>query len=356
MGLPSINIIFKAAAESTIQRIRKGVVAVIVRDAAESAQGSHVLTSESQIPGTLGTDNQAYIKRAFIGYEAKARQVLVYVLAVTATSFADAMAWLDTQSFDYLVGPPDITSDEAKELGDWVKEARADRASIAKAVLPNYAGDHEAIVNFSAAGIQVGETPYTAGAYASRIAGLIVGTPMTMSCTYAPLPEVTDIERLTPTEADKAVDDGKLILIHDGEKVKVGMGVNCLQTIRADQNSTMKKIKIVEVLDIINVNLRRACQDSWIGKHSASYDDKCLLISAVRDYLATLETEGIITSDFSVGIDLEAVREYLTGKGKDVSNMSEQELKEADTGNEVFLEASIHILDAIEKIRIRVNF
>ncbi len=353
MSLPSIQVVFKAAAEAAVQRIRKGIVAVIVRDA--KAGGSYVLSSERGIPAELGEENKAYIRRAFTGYETRPQKVLLYVAGAEAASFEEALGWLGDQSFDYLAGPPTITQDEAKELADWVKTVREERASIAKAVLPNYAGDHEAVVNFAASGIRVGEESFTAGAYCSRIAGILVGTPMTMSCTYAPLPEVTDIDRPDPAQADEAVEAGKLILIHDGEKVKVGMGVNSLQTIREGQNESLKKIKIVEVRDLIQANLRRACQDGWIGRHSASYDDKCLLITAVRDHLVTLEREGILTEGSAVGIDVDAVREYLEENRVDTSGMEEQALKEADTGNAVFLTASIGILDAIEHINIVVN-
>lgn len=353
MGLPSINIIFKAAAEETVQRLRKGVAAVIVKDAKEN--GGHVLTSERQIPAELGTDNQAYIQQAFVGYETRPRKVLLYVLSATAANFDDALDWLENQSFDYLAGPPSMTQDEAKDIGDWVKDVRENQASIAKAVLPSYAGDHEAIINFAASGIVVGEKTYTAAGYCARIAGLLVGTPMTMSCTYAPLPEVTDVDRLTPEAADAAVEAGKLILIHDGEKVKIGLGVNSLQTLRTGQNATLKKIKIVEVRDLIQANLRRACQDSWIGRHSASYDYKCLLIAAVRDFLVSLENEGILQPGSTVEMDAESIRAYLEEKGVDVSGMDEQAVKEADTGSSVFLAAHIGILDAIERIQIVVN-
>ena len=57
---------------------------------------------------------------------------------------------------------------------------------------------------------------------------------MTISCTYAPLPEVSDVGRLTREAMDAAVDAGKFILFHDGEKVKVARGVNSLQTTTQD--------------------------------------------------------------------------------------------------------------------------
>ena len=65
MGLPNINIAFKSTAASAIERSEKGVVALIIKDAKEN--GGHAYTNASQIPATLGTDNQAYIHRGYPG-------------------------------------------------------------------------------------------------------------------------------------------------------------------------------------------------------------------------------------------------------------------------------------------------
>lgn len=50
---------------SAVERSEKGVVALIIKDAKEN--GGHAYTNASQIPATLGTDNQAYIQRPLRG-------------------------------------------------------------------------------------------------------------------------------------------------------------------------------------------------------------------------------------------------------------------------------------------------
>lgn len=146
-------------------------------------------------------------------------------------------------------------------------------------MLPNKAADSEAVVNFATGDILVGTTEFTTAEYCSRIAGLIAGTPMTISCTYAPLPEVSDVGRLTRAAMDAAVDAGKFILFHDGEKVKVARGVNSLQTTTQDKGDAWKKIKMVEVMDMIQTDIRTTAQDAYIGKYANSYDNKCLLVN-----------------------------------------------------------------------------
>lgn len=353
MGLPNINIAFKSQAAGAVARSEKGVVALIVKDSKQN--GPLALTNATQIPATLGKGNQDYIRRAFTGYVNPPRKVLCYVLPTAAENLNDALAWLATQTFDYLAGPPDITEAECAAIADWVKGRRANDNAVCKAVLPDTAADSEAVVNFSAEGIQADGSAYTAGQYCSRIAGLIAGTPMTISCTYAPLPEVSDVTRRTREEMDAAVDAGKLILLHDGVKVKVARGVNSLQTVTADKGEAFKKIKLVEAMDMIQADIQMTCQDAYIGRYANSYDNKCLLITAIKGYLTGLEQGGILEAGrSSVGVDLAAQEAYLQSIGADTSAMSEQEIKEANTGDKVFLEASVKVLDAIEDIELNI--
>lgn len=353
MGLPNINIAFKSTAASAVQRSEKGVVALILKDAKEN--GGHAYTNVTQVPSTLGAANQAYVQRAFLGYVNPPRKVLVYVLPA-AEALTDALNWLATQVFDYLAGPPDCSEAEATAIATWIASRRTNDAAICKAVLPNKAADSEAIVNFTTDDILVGSTEYTTAQYCARIAGLLAGTPMTISCTYAPLPEVADIGRLTKAEMDTAINAGKCILFHDGEKVKVGRGVNSLQTTTQDKGDAWKKIKLVEVMDMIQADIRTTAQDAYIGKYANSYDNKCLLISAIKGYLTSLEQAGILQAGSSgVGIDVAAQEAHLQSIGVDTSKLSEQKLKEANTGDKVFLQASIKILDAIEDINLNIT-
>lgn len=354
MKLPNINITFKSQAASAITRSQKGVVALIVKDSKNN--GPLTLTNTTQVPATLGKGNQDYIKRAFIGYVNPPRKVLLYVLPSEAESLTEALEWLATQTFDYLAGPGDATEAECAAIAAWVKGRRSNDNAVCKAVLPNTAVDTEAVVNFASGGIKVGGETFTAGQYCSRIAGLLAGTPMTISCTYAPLPEAEDVDRLTKEEMDTAVDTGKLILFHDGEKVKVARGVNSLQTVTADKGSAWKKIKLVETMDMIQSDIRQTVQDTYIGKYPNSYDGKCLLITAIKGYLTGLEQSGILQAEASsVGIDMAAQEAYLQSIGVDTSALSEQEIKEANTADKVFLAAAVKLLDAIEDIDLTIT-
>jgi len=353
MGLPNINITFSTAARNSIARSQKGVVAVILKDSA--ATGAHILTNVSQIPTALSAANKTYLRQAFLGYVTPPRKVIAYVLEADAEDYSEALDYFATQQFDYLVGAPDCDATQAAEIATWITAQRA-AGAIYKAVLPDKAADSEAIINFAAEGMTDGTNTYTTAAYCARIAGLIAGTPMNISCTYAPLPELTDIKRLTKDEMDEAIDAGKLILMHDGQKVKVARGVNSLQTTSDSKGPSFKKIKIVEAVDMIRRDITRTAQDTYIGKYANTYDNKMVLCTAISDYFKTLEQAGILRSGgSSVGIDVEAQEAYLQSKGIDTSDMSEQEIKEYNTDDQVLLKATISILDAIEDIALAIT-
>ena len=351
MGLPNINIEFKTTAASAIERSERGIVGVILRDA--NSNGAFSLTKTSQIPEGLGTENQAYVERAFMGYINPPKKVILYVQPSTSTDLSEGLEYMATQNIDYLAGPPDISQTECTEAVTWVKGQRAD-GYTPKAVLPDTQADSEAVVNFTTSGIMAGGAEYTAAKYCSRIAGLIAGTPLTISCTYAPLTEVSSVDVLTKDEMDAAIEAGEFILFYDGEKVKVGRGVNSLQTTTQDKGSAFKKIKIVEAVDMMNSDIRMTAQDSYIGKYSNSYDNKCLLIGAIKGYFAGLETEGVLKVGSTVEIDTAAQEDYLQAQGINTEDMTAQEIKEANTGDKVFLTASASILDAIEDISLTI--
>lgn len=272
IGLPSLTITFQKAAQATANRSKKGYVGVFVRDS--QAQGVHQLTSAALIPSELGADNQAYLARAFTGTDRGQPSKVVAVVIATGTEDTTALEaglkLIENQSLDYIAPPPDVTEAEKTLLETWVKERRKDyfteKLVEANPIAPP---DDMGIISFKETdgAIAAGKTTYTAAQYASRIAGALAGIPMGMSCTYAALEELTAVTPRSETEQKTAINEGNLILIHDGQVAKMGRGVNSLTTIPATGNADWSKIKIVEGMDLITYYLRTTIQGQYIGRY-----------------------------------------------------------------------------------------
>ena len=358
IGLPSLSIVFQAAAQAAANRSKKGYVGVFVRDT--KAQGVHSLSSAALIPAELGKDNQEYIARAFTGSDRGGPSKVVAVVIAPgtedATTLSAGLKLIENQSLDYIAGPPDLTEAEQTVLLNWI-EARRAAYRTEKAVLPNAAGpDSMGVINFAEDGLKAGAASYTAAQYASRIAGILAGIPMGMSSTYAPIPELTAVTARTAEEQKAAVDAGKLILIHDGLKAKIARGVNSLSTIPADGKEDWRKIKIVEGMDLITYYLRTTIEDEYIGRYANTYDNKCVLVTAVTEYFAYLESVGVLSAGESYcEIDVEAQEKWLKSQGVETSDLTRQQMKEYQTGSWVFLRCGGRLVDAMEDFQVIFN-
>lgn len=359
MGAPSINIVFKELATSTIERGDRGIVVLLLKDTVPSTNPI-VMSTVSDIPDTLTDANKNQITLAFMGYVNPPKQVIAYIIAEDTTDYTEAQHYLETIKWDYFAFP-EIAEVEVTLFATWIKGLRDNIDKKVKAILPNCPSDHEGVINYVNSSNKEGDKTYTAKEYCSRAAGLIAGTPLTISATYAPLSELDDCDHLTKTEMDTAVDAGKFILMNDGEKVKVVRAVNSLVTTTENKGNKFKKIKIIDIMDLMHGDIKKTISDKYIGKVTNDYDHKVLLMSAVSGYFEQLELSGLLAKgSSSVYIDLEAQKAYLKSTsykmsdGRTVDEMTTQEIKEANTGDKVFIGAATTILDSMEDVDLNI--
>lgn len=357
MGLPSINITFREKGITAIKRGQRGIVVLILED--DIVLEPTTVLTPTDIPSNLSAFNKEQIELALIGYITPPRKVIVCVIPKSTellpADYTEIQNYLETIRWDY-VAVPEIADNKTNSFATWIKALRDTKKKKVKAVLPNTPADHEGIINFATATITTKDKEFTTAEYCSRIAGLIAGTPLTIASTFAPLPEIIDCEKLTIAELDAAIDAGKLVLYNDGEKVKIARGVNSLVTTTEVKLDSFKKIKIVEAMDLMYDDIKKTAEDNYLGKYSNSYDNKCLLIVAIVGYLEGLEIDGILNrGKTNIGINVEKQANYLKSKGIEVETMNELEIKQADTGDKVFLQGKVKILDAIEDIDLPID-
>lgn len=351
MAFPKVSVIFKGIAANAIKRGDRGVVALLLKD---TAVGVHHLNSVADMP-QLNAENKRYIQDAFIGGVNAPKKVIAICIASAATDYNDGLKKLETLTFDYLA-VPGIATGDVQAIATWVKNQRDNKRRKVKAVLPKCAGDHEGIINFSTDNIVVGSATYTAAKYCARIAGILAGTPMNTSATFFVLPEVNDVPAMTDDEKDTAIDEGKLILVNDGRKVKIARGVNSLTSTSEDKPEQFKKIKLVDIIDLIHEDIKYTVEDNYIGKVANSYDNTCLLTSAINGYFGELEAQNLLGSGQNTcEYDVDSKIAYLKANNRYTEGMSEIEVKEANSGDKVFLKASIRPLDVMEDINIVIS-
>lgn len=356
MGLPEILIEFKAKAESAVRRSQNGIVAVILLDDTKSGaeNSSYKYNYEADIDvGDWTAKNRDYLNKIFLGLP---KRVIAERIS-TADEYETALERLKNKQWNWLAVPGiEQFVEKVEATMKWIIEQRAAKKTF-KAVLPcsvkNLSPNNEGIVDFATDGIKVGANTYSSYEYCARIAGLLAGLSMTESATYQVLAEIEGVTESVTPDAD--IDAGKFILINDGEKVKVGRGVNSLHILSGDKTEDMKKIKIIEGMDLIRDDIRTTFEENYIGINN-SYDNKVMFVAAVNQYFDSLTRQGVLYDEYdnAADIDVNAQREWLAGKF-DISEYSDDQIRKAKTGSYVFLTANIQFADAIENLRFAIN-
>lgn len=350
MGLPEINISFQSLAVSAIQRSQRGIVALILKDDTGTFDTKEY-KNVTEIEATDWTvENKDYIEKAFLGVPSK---VIVERLDTLEADYSVALTRLASKIFNYLAIPGILSADVAA-VSTWLVDERDNNKKTFKAVLPNSISDHEGVINFATEGIVVGETTYSASDYTSRIAGILAGLSLERSATYFVLSEVDSITESVDAGAD--IDAGNLILISDGEKVKIGRGVNSLTTTTVEKGVDFKKIKIIEGHDLVQEDITRTFNDDYVGKVNNSYDNQVLFLAAVNTYLSGLEGTVLNPNvDNGVTVDTEAQRQAWEAIGTDTSEWDEQDVKENSFQSKVFIGGGIRFLDAMEDLDFKIS-
>ena len=357
MGLPEIRITFQRKASAAIRQGSRGLVAVILDDVTKDQFLTPYTRWQEVTEEDWAEESFQALKLVFQG----SPQRVVAVRLLKTEEAADLKGTLDAilpLNMDYLAYPG-FTAEDRETVKNFIATAHLDGKKV-KAVVPDYDADDPHIINCTTPSVTVkwpeDEEPvgYTGAQYCCRIAGILAGLPLTQSCTYYELTEVVDAE--LAADPDGEIDAGRLIIVYDGEKYKLGRGVTSLTTVSEATPEDLKKIKIVEGMDVIRYDIYSTFEDVYVGKVPNSYDNKQIFVGAVNDYFRQLYGSVLDGNEENyVQVSAEGNRKYLEEKGIDTSEMTEQELLEANTGSWVFLEGRCRLLDAMEDLELTMD-
>lgn len=359
MGLPEISVYFKEKGIAAIESAKRGIILLLMNDNVQAVT-RHIVFDNDDIPETLSADNKKQIELALVGYQTTPYKIVALVFPKAKNLDINAkLKAAEALKFTYLVYP-EATTEETTSIATWIKAQRTQKDNKVKAVVYKNAADNEGIINVTNEYFEVGSKKYTGQQYLSRITGLICGTPATISCTFAPLPEVTGVEFVDRETLDRRIDAGEFVVFDDGEKIKVARGVNSFVTTVQDKGKSFKKIKLVELMDMIHDDIKKTAEDNYLGKYANSYDNRCLLVTAINGYFAELEAASLAEKGKNnCAIDVEATKIYLMKNGRktkeELKVMKDIDIKYENIGDNVFLTAEMSLLDAIETIKLPIH-
>ena len=358
MGLPEITVTFKKLAETASRRSARGFLCIILRDTTSGVTWSTKTYRwlEDVKAADYSAANYKILKRAF---DANPVRVTVVRLGATGT-VEDAKPLLKSVAFNWICAP---YANMQEDLADYIKEVNIpQRIRKAKALVYQVAADDIHIVSVPNPSVTLaGESATTPMVeYLPRLAGILAACPMTESVTNYPLTDLSAVADYTVSgsvvEPGDAVDQGQMALYLDDDTFRIARGVTTLQTIAGDSiTEDMKKIAVVEAMDIIQEDIIRTFKNFYLAKVRNSADNQALFVGDVLLYLRQLEAETILEAGSVCDIDVAAMRRAWEAEGKSMVEYDDSYVRSKTYKSYVFVTATIRILDAMEDLRMVIN-
>lgn len=410
-GLPQVIINFRTKSTTAIARSARGIMVMILKNESTNTSNYFRINDVTDIPDEgLLDSNVDLIKKALLGSPLR---VLVYTLPLDSVpepttetgagegetsgdgadldlnmrggavrslkmDQADILRKIVNIKWNYICNPTGSTQDQ-EDLATWVKTMRNIKRKTFKAVVANQAADDKGVINCTTGNIRVvnpaytdalleaggdkSKVPdiipqylvYTAAQYTARIAGILAGLPLDRSATYFELAEVVDCDAYE--DIDEHINNGELVLFdeQDGNGVKIARACNSLHTFTTDVGQDFRFIKIIEAIDLIQDDIRDTFKGEYVGKVINDYNHKMLFIAAILVYFRGLKGNVLDASETAknfVDIDEAAQKDYAILHGDDVESMTVQEIREYNTGTNVYLAGRITPVNAMEDLKI----
>ncbi len=357
MGMPKVIIEFIEKASTAISRSSKGIVGIILKDSTGTFDIKSYTSFSDVNQGDFTTINYKILKDVFIGTPKK-----VFVLRINNGEVAKSTdyAKLLRKRVDYLAYP-EATGDEKTGIISYFKNVKNEYIKLVLAGVDT--ADWENVINCKMGYIDTDNNIVTKEEFTGRLAGILGGLSQQMSCTSYVIEEAKElIDEEIPPDYDVAIDNGQLVLVDDGEKIKIARGVNSLKTLTATKGKSFRKIKIVEGMHLINRDIKDTFENSYSGKNLNIYINKVHFLTAVNIYFKEVAKSGILDSGYSnkASIDLEQQLNYIKLNPGDlteeeIEDLDEQTIKEYNTGSYVYAKGNIKFADTMEDLNFPIT-
>jgi hypothetical protein len=333
---PGLYINFIEAAAAQISGGARGTVAIplLVYANTATAKTLYTVTTEKEAVDLFGAPN---VKSILFALQGGAKEVLVYAMptAPAASDYTDMRAAFDAYPFNVFVLDGEYNVAQHAAIKTWVAANRTAGKHFVVVIggdvttdATSTTGDTRSTLNSDdyivnlINGVVIAGVSYTSSAFAPWLAGLIAGTAINRSITYtvAPVDDVT--KRLTGAQVTTSLAAGSLVLVNDGEKVKLVQGIV----------TSRKKIRSIRARQAVATDVRDTSEDNYIGKLNNNADGQAALMVAIKAYLESLEADGVLSAPIVV---LDPQR--------------------PSVGDSVFLAISYAEIDSIERIFLTVN-
>lgn len=333
--LPGAYLNFRTNAPLSITVGDRGIVALLQEMSVGIVGEMYRITAtdQNEYPEGVTDDDKLLVNEALKG----AQTVLVYNLGQEHTGITEALEKLKTEVFNTLCYPYDGIEYESnkQEIATWVEAMRDDEGMKIQAVLANYDGDYEGIINVTQ-GVKLADgTELTPAKTTAWVAGVTAGANINQSNTGRKYIGAIDVvPRMTKSEMEAAIQNGEFIFkVDTAQNVTAVYDINSLTSITPEKGKQFTKNRLIRTIDGINNDITTIFESNYVGKVNNNDDGRSLLRATLIEYFNELQR-------------LNAIQNFAP---EDVT------VSPGNDSDAVVIDCYIQPVDSVEKIYITVN-
>ncbi|HHT03005.1 MAG TPA: phage tail sheath protein [Bacteroidales bacterium] len=314
--LPGAYINFSTNAPLSITLGDRGTV-VLLKGISVGTKGEiyRITATENEYPEGATKADKELVNEALKG----AKTALLYNLGEDhlAEDIEEALIKLKTVKFNVLTYPYDGTTYDANKLtiATWIDAMREDEGLKIQAVLADYVGDSEGIINVGQGIMLSDETVLEAKDAAAWVAGQTAGANINKSLTGQKYVGAIDVvPRMTKTEMENAITAGKFIFkVDNAQNVTAVYDINSLTSITVKKGKQFTKNRVIRVIDNVNNDVIEIFESNYVGKANNNAEGRSLLRATLIEYFNELQRlnaiQNFVAEDVTVepGVDSDAV-------------------------------------------------
>mgnify|MGYP000922779037 FL=1 len=344
---PNISVKFKTLARTAIQRSERGTVCLILQDTKATEKWYTFKTIADVETERWDKDN------INLAMHYGAFKILIRVIQ-SGEDTSKVLKDLEMRKFNWLAYPKALETED-QTVVNWVKQQFGNTGAIGKTIkyVSSYANktDHVAIVELANGGTYKSiYGDFTAQEYTVAIAGLIAGMPLNRSADNYTMSDLKSVEDCEPKL-------GKFSLYNDEEVVKVNYGVNSKTTFDSTWKKDTRKIKVVEGMCFIADDIRDTFKNYWLGNYINDYDNKMNFCSNITKVYFKEMSPNVLNGDYDnkVEIDIEAQKKVIITDGLEVNSMTDLEILQYPTGDDVYLTGDVRFVDTMASLSLTMT-
>lgn len=359
-GKPTFSLKFIELAAVLLQKSPRGVLGILLFDDTDETFNKKTYYNATEVSENSWTEEHYKALKA-MAFRGNIFKAIVY--KATKDNLTEVLKQVEKDEPNYFCCPftegENIPETIKSDLESWIKSIRneegiklgKDISTIKLVISSDSKPDASFIIDYDSrqthheiAGFE--GTNYDAQKYTLCIASMCAGAALNASITNAEQSWLTAFSSAVDDE-NEAIGNGKLITSFDGTKYTIVRGVTSFTTATDTMNRSFSKIRKMEIMDLHQKDIRNTFKDFYRGKYQNIYDNKMLFIGAVNAYLNDFVKAGQLdpANENKMKIDVEAVRNYIAGKGvyqgktiteEECKKLTDYELMRANTDDILF--------------------